>query len=221
MDRINLNVPFHEKDAAKSLGAKWDKEKKTWYTYYDEDIEKFFKWIVPKEDDGLDLKADYFYIAETQRECWECKRKTNVYSFLLESFQATGVVEEIEDNENFKTFWMEQSNPSFISNITKLNNEAKLAILSFTDKYKVSKNKYFANHCEHCNDLQGDFYLHGKPGVAFCPTNEKEIKNIKLIKIIEPFVASGNHMYDPTIFDDFDIIKPCLKNPKKRRLFWN
>jgi hypothetical protein len=27
--RVNLNVPYKEKDIAKNLGAKWDKEKKT------------------------------------------------------------------------------------------------------------------------------------------------------------------------------------------------
>lgn len=31
--RINLNVPFLEKDKAKSLGAKWCSKEKTWFTY--------------------------------------------------------------------------------------------------------------------------------------------------------------------------------------------
>ena len=29
--RIYLNVPFEEKDRVKSLGAKWDVEKKKWW----------------------------------------------------------------------------------------------------------------------------------------------------------------------------------------------
>jgi hypothetical protein len=31
MKRIKLAVPFAEKDVVKSLGAKWDREAKTWY----------------------------------------------------------------------------------------------------------------------------------------------------------------------------------------------
>ena len=31
--KIYLNVPYKEKDEAKSLGAKWDSDKKLWYCY--------------------------------------------------------------------------------------------------------------------------------------------------------------------------------------------
>lgn len=31
MSRIDLNVPFAEKDAAKALGARWDPRRRTWY----------------------------------------------------------------------------------------------------------------------------------------------------------------------------------------------
>ena len=30
--RLYLNVPYGEKDSAKSLGAKWDAEVRKWYT---------------------------------------------------------------------------------------------------------------------------------------------------------------------------------------------
>jgi hypothetical protein len=35
MERVNLYISFTEKDEAKSLGAKWDKENKTWYSTHD------------------------------------------------------------------------------------------------------------------------------------------------------------------------------------------
>ena len=31
---------------------------------------------------------------------------------------------------------------------------------------------YYANHCERCEALQGDFYLHSEPGGAFFPEFE-------------------------------------------------
>lgn len=41
--RIYLNVPYSDKDEAKSLGAKWDKEAKKWYATGD--ISAFYKWV--------------------------------------------------------------------------------------------------------------------------------------------------------------------------------
>lgn len=48
--RINLNVPYAEKDAAKSLGAKWDMARRTWYLLDIEDLTPFMRWI-PKMTD--------------------------------------------------------------------------------------------------------------------------------------------------------------------------
>jgi hypothetical protein len=46
--RVNLNVPFHEKDAAKSLGAWWGVGRKTWYVKNAENLEPFERWIDPR-----------------------------------------------------------------------------------------------------------------------------------------------------------------------------
>ena len=43
--RTDLNVPFHEKDSAKSLGAWWDRGRKTWFVEYVENLELFQRWI--------------------------------------------------------------------------------------------------------------------------------------------------------------------------------
>ena len=40
-----LNVPFAEKDEAKSLGAKWNPTIKKWYAPKGSNIEKFSKWL--------------------------------------------------------------------------------------------------------------------------------------------------------------------------------
>ena len=39
-----LNVPFSQKDDAKSLGARWDPSKKKWYAPSSLDITLFKKW---------------------------------------------------------------------------------------------------------------------------------------------------------------------------------
>jgi len=42
-ERFYLNVPIEEKDAAKTLGARWDAEHKKWWCHL-ADKEKFTKW---------------------------------------------------------------------------------------------------------------------------------------------------------------------------------
>lgn len=43
--RVNLNVPFKEKDEAKKLGAKWDPQIKKWYIPDGLKVDKFRKWL--------------------------------------------------------------------------------------------------------------------------------------------------------------------------------
>ena len=43
--RVNLNCPYSDKDEAKSLGARWDMAKKTWYVIDPDDLQPFARWI--------------------------------------------------------------------------------------------------------------------------------------------------------------------------------
>lgn len=49
--RMNLKVPFAEKDQAKKLGARWDAARKIWYVEAKADLSPFAKWS-PSADDG-------------------------------------------------------------------------------------------------------------------------------------------------------------------------
>ena len=44
MPRIDLKVPFQEKEQAKALGARWDRVKKIWYSPDGLDAMQFAKW---------------------------------------------------------------------------------------------------------------------------------------------------------------------------------
>lgn len=48
--RINLAVPFAEKNMAKGAGARWDKEAKTWYAPPGADIGKLQRWMRGTDD---------------------------------------------------------------------------------------------------------------------------------------------------------------------------
>lgn len=43
--RVNLKVPFAEKDAAKAAGARWDQALRVWYGVNVPDLTRFSRWI--------------------------------------------------------------------------------------------------------------------------------------------------------------------------------
>jgi hypothetical protein len=43
--RIDLKVPYSDKDSAKKLGARWDADKKTWYVIDAVELWPFMKWM--------------------------------------------------------------------------------------------------------------------------------------------------------------------------------
>lgn len=52
--RLDLKVPFAEKDAAKKLGARWDAARKIWYVISPDDMAQFSKWS-PTPHEATDL----------------------------------------------------------------------------------------------------------------------------------------------------------------------
>ena len=54
--KIYLDVPFAQKDDAKSLGARWDPSKKKWYAPNTVDISLFAKWSNDSSTSPLSTK---------------------------------------------------------------------------------------------------------------------------------------------------------------------
>lgn len=54
--RLNLKVPFAEKDQAKKLGARWDAARKVWYVDGKDDLAPFARWS-PSAHDGSDAES--------------------------------------------------------------------------------------------------------------------------------------------------------------------
>lgn len=50
---IMINVPFREKDEARSLGAKWDREQKSWYIPEGVNAALFERWMLPKQENKV------------------------------------------------------------------------------------------------------------------------------------------------------------------------
>ena len=55
LSRVYINVPYSEKDEAKALGAKWDKQEKSWFVESGIDQTPFQKWLEPARETLLDM----------------------------------------------------------------------------------------------------------------------------------------------------------------------
>jgi len=79
-----LNVPFSEKDEAKSLGAKWNSQLKKWYVDNKVEYHKFRKWF-HNEDTDL-IVSDCLYIAVGNHTCFKCQKDIKVVSLAANNY---------------------------------------------------------------------------------------------------------------------------------------
>ena len=53
LSKVYIKVPYSEKDEAKALGAKWDKQEKSWFVEPGADQKPFQKWLDPARENRL------------------------------------------------------------------------------------------------------------------------------------------------------------------------
>lgn len=222
MPRIDLNVPFAEKDEAKRLGARWDGERKVWYVPEGIDAAAFSKWT-PKTPD-INIRAASYFVAQTSKSCWKCGELTSVYGFMLPSGHETlepideadagfGQDDKYEESDfqawldsPASSMWVQSDEPTSVHYISDLPLSVAARIKGFSRHYRVDFSKttqssYWMNHCECCGMKQGDFEMYEEPQGAFFPTNEQEASGIVLHLFEEPFACNGNCSYGVDFFD--------------------
>ena len=120
----DLNVPFHEKDDAKRLGARWDAARKTWFLPACTKTAPFAKWLPQQSDSNLQCTS--YFIAQSMRTCWHCDRDTHVFSFLLpRGHQARPGSDKSGD-------WERQESEAIIYYITQIPKSVQAQIRSVT-----------------------------------------------------------------------------------------
>lgn len=191
MGRVDLKVPFSEKDQVKSLGARWDGERKIWYVPEGVDSRPFAKWLPPRE--RYAIEADYFLLAQSVQRCWKCREDSAVFSLVI---PPGGQILEPGDDE-FDDEWWTLDNAVALSHVSRLSNEVATLLKDITPNYcpgfsKTMGSTLWINHCEHCGANIGDFFLHSEPGGAFCPMDEEEASRIELTEIDSPICADGD-----------------------------
>lgn len=169
MYRVDLDVPFSDKDQVKQLGARWDSDWKVWYVPAGIDALNLKEWF-PKVEDGR-VRAQYFYSLTTMIDCWKCKKSTRVHGICLPPEHEKYQIVEQASEVNIGT-WLPQGNATVLSYLDNVSDTVKTMIseLSIHYKYAYSKQKkqwYFMNHCSHCGIKISDHELHGEQGNPF------------------------------------------------------
>ena len=169
---LKINVPYSDKDSAKSKGAFWDVEQKTWFVPDHKDINDFQHWI-DKSKVSVIIKSPVS-IALNSSDCYKCANKTAVISLASNNFYYLNT----DENEDEK--WFRADGLSFFSMPVFIENEIAGKIKRLFPNYKIAYSKtaessYWANHCEHCGALQGDFFSTFRTGRRFLSFRNRRI----------------------------------------------
>ncbi|MCX8565576.1 MAG: hypothetical protein ON057_000303 [Glomeribacter sp. 1016415] len=201
MPRIDLNVPFAEKDEAKWLGARWDGERKVWYVPDGVATNVFGRWL-PCEPD-ISVRSSIYFIAQTFNPCWKCGKHTSAFGFILPAGHETL---EPDDEDDDRDAWCRYDEPTIVHYVTELLPSVVARIKAFSRHYRVDFSKttqssYWMNHCEHCGMKQGDFEMYCEPQGAFFPIDENAASQIVLHEFAEPFGCNGSAVYGNHLFE--------------------
>ena len=112
------------------------------------------------------------YLVGKEISCWKCNSKMS----------AVGLLAPENDEQE-----LEGEFPSLMD-ITVLPKELEKQIQSRVPsfEYRFSNTvgyKYYANVCESCDMISGDFFLHSEPGGPFFPYDEAEAKELYMIEL--------------------------------------
>lgn len=166
--RLYLDVPYQEKDRAKALGAKWDAKVKKWYTDAErKQYVKFAPWILNDGDEAY-IATDYLHIIEGRRACWKCKKQTRVIGLGIGEYvhiyddgrrPRYEIGEDyLDPGEEVHLAWTdrEEEIPPKLLRYLKKNYSVKTG-------YSKTAGTCFANHCDCCGAIQGNWFLFGEP----------------------------------------------------------
>lgn len=211
-----LEVDYDIKDKVKKLGAKWNPVVKKWYVEKKEDYNKFAHYIVKNYEDAIVVK-DYIYLVISERSCWKCGKETKVIGLCIPKRTNyinsplfkwdNGEFDEESDEYNYKKFNFpaEEFEIEDVTDyeIISLGNISTKLLKIVEDKYnyklkysKTTKTKEYSNCCQHCDSLQGNYFLFNELDSPFIVTSTEMARNLTFVKfkLKNDFILYG---YEP------------------------
>ncbi len=183
MERINLVVPYTDKEKVKALGARWDGVLRVWFVPRDVDPDRFDQWIM--RPPAINLRApNGFHLARTGAFCWKCREPFWVYALYFERQPVFIERRDMVAGELQEIYSHDQYGSGFASFVEYINPEAEVLIRAIAPSYRFDvsakgKTAYFMNHCTACGMKQGDFELFNEPEAAFHPLSEAHVNAIQ------------------------------------------
>lgn len=149
------------------------------------------------------MVKDFTYLVVGKQKCWKCHNETKVIGFCLPKTVSlynvpltnweNGEFDKDADEYDYTKFFFEKEEfeieENFSYEVLNLQNLSKKLLNFIHKKYnyklKYSKTigrKYYANCCEHCDALQGDYFLFDEIDFPFNVTSREMASKLKFIK---------------------------------------
>ena len=184
MSRVDLLVPFAEKEDAKRLGARWDAAQKTWYVPDGIDSVPFERWL-PEPETPI-IRAPTWSVVGAPRKCWVCGVVTPVFAIALPPGY------EVLNGEEDR--WERAEGSVLLSYVSDVPRSVAAQLNLLAPRYRIDYSQtihsfYWMNHCEHCGAKLGDFETMEEPGTFYVLRGFDECKLIieEFHPVKEPF----------------------------------
>ena len=214
-ERVDLQVPFKEKDEARKIGAKWDPDNKTWYVPRGLNLKPFSKWIPLKTNNIHPTQNDYFYFVIGEGECSKCKKRTSLVAFGIPyrlHIDALTVLRNIKYLESYEVGDQSpsDSDPSEYDSLTlipEVKGLPKELQQYLRTKYNYHKRKWgstYNNFCDYCGWEQSIYFTFDDAPGPFCILSPDNLKSLEFYRVelsgrINGFIL-GNY-YDYISFE--------------------
>jgi len=190
MLRIDLAVPFSDKDTARRLGARWDAAQRVWFVPADRDASPFAPWL--PNSNQLNVRSPSYFLAASSLPCWRCRAWSKAHGFALPAGHETLYV----DGESGEESWEAADEASFVCYLDYLPPPVVARIRAQSTDYRYGFRRrtqafYWVNFCEYCGAKLGDYDAFCEPGQGFMPLTREDAARVTLTRVNEPFAASA------------------------------
>lgn len=176
------------------------------------DVKPFARWL-PGRGSEENLRAEYFYLAQVETDCYKCFSRIIVNAIVLpEGFESLDdyAIEELDKKGILveENIFCKQDYLSILSYITYISPEALDEINKYNDNKLFGKKystaigySYYRSICPHCHAAQGDNFVITEHDSVFSPIDPQNFEKINFHKIqlkIKVRVGGNSIGYGPS-----------------------
>jgi len=190
--RLDLDVPFAERDRARRLGARWDAERQRWYVPPDTDPTPLLGWS--QASASVNARAHSYLLLETRHTCEHCAGEARVHGIVLPAGHEVRMLGDGPGEDE----WERSDDPTLLSFVTSLDVSVaqRLRQVSFFYRQRSAffgSVPYFYNHCDQCGGCLSEHALFGTPGFGFDVLSDGEARAIDVTTVYAGFAGCAEH----------------------------